>query len=167
MVSGDSNRAPAFEMSPMPEMTWSASTTSWSAPSIRCIRGARSRNAASMRIVHRSGGSNTCESDERISMGTIDCPFSSQRGQHLAREDLQAARLQLRRNAAARIQLGHDAVQAELVAQPGQPLDDTGGGAEHDLPREDVVVGEVRHALGLHLAAVGGSGARPADGGPG
>jgi hypothetical protein len=34
-------------------------TTTWSPPSIRSIRGARSRNAASMRVCHRSGGSNT------------------------------------------------------------------------------------------------------------
>src|SRR6266704_4013993 len=71
MVSGDSKRAPALEMRPMPEMTWSASTTSWSAPSMRSMRGARSRKAASMRVVHRSGGSNTCESDDRIRAGTI------------------------------------------------------------------------------------------------
>src|SRR6185436_21064495 len=66
MVSGASNRAPAFEMSPMPERTWSASTTMWSDPSIRSMRGARARNGASMRAVQRSGGSNTCESDDRI-----------------------------------------------------------------------------------------------------
>jgi hypothetical protein len=67
MVSGASKRAPALEMSPIPERTWSCSITSWSAPSIRTIRGARSRNVLSMRVVHRSGGSNTCESEDRMS----------------------------------------------------------------------------------------------------
>ncbi len=74
MVSGASNRAPAFEMSPMPERTWSASTTIWSAPSMRWMRGARSRKAVSIRFVHRSGGSNTCESEERITAGAIGLP---------------------------------------------------------------------------------------------
>src|SRR6266581_5090482 len=75
MVSGASNRAPAFEMSPMPERTWSASMTIWSAPSIRRIRGARSRNGVSMRVCHRSGGSKTCESDDRIRVGSIGLSF--------------------------------------------------------------------------------------------
>src|SRR5262245_7827574 len=35
------------------------------------MRGARSRKALSMRLAHRSGGSNTCESDERITAGPI------------------------------------------------------------------------------------------------
>jgi hypothetical protein len=45
-----------------------------SPPSIRSIRGARSRNAASMPVCHRSGGSNTCESDDRTS-GSIGIAF--------------------------------------------------------------------------------------------
>src|SRR5690348_10897049 len=36
-----------------------------SAPPTRSMRGARSRNALSMRVCHRSGGSKTWESDER------------------------------------------------------------------------------------------------------
>src|SRR5215470_19881164 len=82
MVSGASNRAPALEMSPMPESTWSASTTSWSAPSMRTMRGARSWNARSMRVVHRSGGSKTCESDERMKAGGMGVSFP---GPELAR----------------------------------------------------------------------------------
>src|SRR5438876_3294702 len=74
MVSGASKRAPAFEMSPMPDRTWSASITIWSAPSIRWIRGARARKAVSMRVDQRSGGSKTWESDERITAGTIGLP---------------------------------------------------------------------------------------------
>src|ERR1700704_989733 len=79
MVSGASNRAPAFEMSPMPERTWFASITIWSAPSIRGIRGARFRKAVSMRLVHRSGGSKTWESAERITAGTIGLSPSTPR----------------------------------------------------------------------------------------
>jgi len=57
---------PKVSLLPLPpERIRSASTTIWSAPSIRSIRGARSRNGASMRVCHRSGGSNTWESDER------------------------------------------------------------------------------------------------------
>src|SRR5215475_13283933 len=78
MVSGAANRAPGFEMSPMPERIWSASITIWSAPSMRWIRGARSRNARSIRFAHRSGGSNTCESDERITAGAIGFPPARQ-----------------------------------------------------------------------------------------
>src|SRR5215467_11351897 len=83
MVSGASNRAPAFEMSPMPERIWSASTTIWSAPSMRWIRGARSRKARSIRFAHRSGGSNTCESDERITIGAIGFPPVRQRSSRI------------------------------------------------------------------------------------
>src|SRR5262245_4924061 len=43
----------------------------WSAPSIRCMRGARWRNALSIRDVHRSGGSKTWESDDRIRAGSM------------------------------------------------------------------------------------------------
>src|SRR5215475_6464432 len=75
MVSGASKRAPALEMSPMPERIWCSSTTSWSAPSMRSIRGARWRNAASMRVVQRSGGSKTCESDERMRAGSMGMSF--------------------------------------------------------------------------------------------
>src|SRR5712691_5532888 len=42
---------------------------------MRCIRGARSRNATSIRVVHRSGGSNTWESEERIGAGVITVAF--------------------------------------------------------------------------------------------
>src|SRR5215510_13635525 len=65
---------------------------------MRVMRGARSRKAASMRRVHRSGGSNTCESDDRIS---IERPRSPERRDHVAREELEASRLELRREAAA------------------------------------------------------------------
>src|SRR6266581_7179211 len=61
-------------MRPMPERIWSFSITISSAPSMRSIRGARSRKAASIRVVHRSGGSKTWESDERIRAGTIGRP---------------------------------------------------------------------------------------------
>src|SRR5256712_3688408 len=95
------------------------------------------------------------------------CPFSPERGQHLAREDRGASRSQLRRNAPAGIQLGHDSVQPELVTQRSQTVDHAAGRAEGHLPREDVLVREAGHALGLESAPVGGAGARPADGGPG
>src|SRR5215831_6922439 len=39
------------------------------------MRGARSRKARSMRVVQRSGGSKTCESEERMSWGPIVRPF--------------------------------------------------------------------------------------------
>src|SRR5689334_12636910 len=102
------------------------------------MRGARPRNAASMRVVQRSGGSNTWESEERISAGSIACPGSPERGDDLAGEELEAARLQVGGNAAARIQLGHDPVQPELVAQPSQPRDHALGGAEGHLALQDV-----------------------------
>src|SRR5437016_5798394 len=38
------------------------------------MRGARFRKAVSMRVVHRSGGSKTWESDERITAGAIGLP---------------------------------------------------------------------------------------------
>ena len=41
-----------------------ASTYHWSASSPSTMKGARSLKFASMRVVHRSGGSTTCESDE-------------------------------------------------------------------------------------------------------
>src|SRR4029453_208870 len=107
---------------------------------MRCMRGARSRNARSMRVCHRSGGSKTCESDDRISAGTVDMSGSStgtgslEGGHHLASEELQASRLQLGWDEAARVQLGHDAVQPQLLAQLCEPVDHAGGRAEGDLP---------------------------------
>src|SRR5262249_35696375 len=80
-------------------------------------------------------------------------------GEHLAREDLEAPRLELGRDAPARVQLGHDPVQPELLAEPGEAIDHAGRGAEGHLAGEDVVVGEAGHALGLELPAVGGAGA--------
>src|SRR5437588_9531285 len=43
------------------------------------IRGARVRKAVSMRLVHRSGGSKTWESDERITAGAIGLSSSKPR----------------------------------------------------------------------------------------
>src|SRR5262245_4286252 len=43
------------------------------------MRGARSRKPASMRFVHRSGGSNTWESDDRIRAGTIGSSWLTKR----------------------------------------------------------------------------------------
>src|SRR5262249_30291315 len=128
---------------------------------MRTMRGARSRNPASMRRVHRSGGSNTCESDDRIS---IERPRSPERRDHVAREELEASRLELRRNAAAGVELGDDSIQTELVAQLPQPLDHAGRGAEGHLALQHVVIREARHALGLEAAAVGRSRARATDG---
>ena len=124
---------------------------------------------ASMRVVHRSGGSKHVRVGRENQRGDHRRVLSSsQRGQHLAREDLQAARLQLRRGMRPP---GFSSAtmpsRPSSVAQLGQPLDHAGGGAEHDLPREDVVVGEARHALGLHPAAVGGAGAGAAARRPG
>ena len=55
----------------MPAIIWSFSTTRWSTSPTRCIRGARSRNSASMRSVHRSGGSKTWESEDSTSRSSI------------------------------------------------------------------------------------------------
>ena len=74
MVSGAWKRAPAFEISPMPERM-RLSTMSWSAPSIRSMRGPRSRNAASMRFCHKSGGSNTWESEDRMKADSMGISF--------------------------------------------------------------------------------------------
>jgi len=71
-------------------------------------------------------------------------------------EQTQAPRLELQRDATARIQLGDDSVQPQLLLEPGQAIDHAGRGAEGDLPGEDVVVGEISHALGERAAAVGG-----------
>jgi hypothetical protein len=57
--SGASKRTPGLDRSPMPDSTCPCSTTIASAPSTRPMRGARSRNTASMRVVQRSGGSKT------------------------------------------------------------------------------------------------------------
>src|SRR6266550_3914417 len=128
-----------------------------SAPSMRRIRGARSRNAVSMRVDQRSGGSKTWESDERIRAGSIACPCSPEGGHDVTRQQLEAACLQLRRNPAAGIELGHDAVQAELLAQAAQPFDHASRGAERHLLLEDVLVREACHALGLEPSTVSGA----------
>src|SRR5262249_52572711 len=44
---------------------------------MRCMRGARSLKAVSIRVVHRSGGSNTWESDEMIKAFAIGVSFIS------------------------------------------------------------------------------------------
>src|SRR5881628_3572100 len=48
---------------------------------------------------------------------------SLERGHHLVSEDLETPRFELRRNESAGVQLGHDAVEAQRVAQPGQSSD--------------------------------------------
>src|SRR5205823_7117380 len=65
---------------------------------------------------------------------------------------------------AARVQLGDDAVDAELFPQFGQALDHALRRAERDLLRQDVLVRETRHAVRLEPAAVGWAGAGTTDG---
>src|SRR5215831_6231574 len=83
---------------------------------------------------------------------------------HVPGEELEAPHLQLRWDAAAGIGLGHDAVEVELLAQPGQAVDHALGGAECHLAGQDVVEGEAGHSVGLRLAAVGGPGPGAPDG---
>src|ERR1700694_5696922 len=62
-----------------------------------------------------------------------------ERGDHVAGEELEAAPFQLQRNQSARVQLGHDAVDPELLAELFQSIDDAGGRPERDLAGEDVL----------------------------
>src|SRR5712692_3436009 len=86
-----------------------------------------------------------------------------ERGDHVASEELEAAPFQLQRNQSTRVQLGHDAVDSELLAELLQPVDDPGGGPERDLAGQDVLIGESGHAIDLGLPAVGGTGAGASD----
>src|SRR5437879_13887117 len=63
-----------------------------------------------------------------------------ERGHHLVGQESQAPRLELLGNAPARVELGHDSVEPQLVAQLRQPIDHALRGAERDLLGEDVVV---------------------------
>src|SRR5712692_566627 len=92
-------------------------------------------------------------------LGGGRAPALFERGDHVAGEELEAAPFQLERNQAAGVQLGHDAVDAELLAQLLQPIDDACGGPERDLAGEDVLIGKSSHASDLGLAAIGGAGA--------
>src|SRR5438552_6462069 len=88
---------------------------------------------------------------------------SLERGHHLVRQELEASRLELGRNAAARIQLGHDAVEPQLFPELAEPIDHARRGAEHHFLGEDVVVGQIGHALGLEMPSIGGTGAGAAN----
>src|SRR2546428_3527217 len=82
---------------------------------------------------------------------------SLERGHHLVRQELEASRLELGRNAAARIQLRHDAVEPQLFPELAEPIDHARRGAEHHFLGEDVVVGQIGHALGLEAPSIGGT----------
>src|SRR5207253_9112488 len=75
----------------------------------------------------------------------------------------QALALEGGRDEPTGIRLEQDAVDAELVAELRQTLDQLGRRAERDFLREDVVVREIRHALGLKAPLLGGAGARASD----
>src|ERR1700730_3136208 len=92
---------------------------------------------------------------------------SLERGHHLVRQELEASRLELRRNAAARIPPGHDAVEPQLFTKLAQPIDHARGGAEHHFLGEDVLIGQTGDALGQDARSIGGTRAGPADRGAG
>src|SRR2546422_8577612 len=86
-----------------------------------------------------------------------------ERRDHLVGKEPQALALERGRDEPAGVRLEQDAVDAELVAELRQTLDQLGRRAERDFLREDVVVREIRHALGLKAPLLGGGGARASD----
>src|SRR5437899_11884517 len=86
-----------------------------------------------------------------------------ERGHHLLRENLEAAGLLRQRQEPARVQLGCDAVQAELLAKLREPIHERGARTERDLGAEDLVIRERREGLGLRDAPFGPARAGAAD----
>src|SRR5438445_9379133 len=86
-----------------------------------------------------------------------------ERGHHLLREDLEAARLLRQRQEPARVQLGRDAVEAELLAKLREPIHERGARTERDLGAEDLAIRERRERLGLRDAPLGRAGAGASD----
>src|SRR5215471_16056481 len=86
--------------------------------------------------------------------GPVAANASLERGHHLLGEDLQAPHLGTDRQEAARIQLGRDPRQPQLLAQLTEPILEPGRRAERDLGLEDLVVREAGELPRLGLASV-------------
>src|SRR5438552_12254880 len=82
-----------------------------------------------------------------------------ERGHHLLGEDLEAARLLRQRQEPAWVQLGRDAVQAELLAKLCEAIHERRARTERDLGAEDLLVRERRERLGLRDPPLGRAGA--------